>query len=219
MPDYDPPSEHSELPHRFLLPEGSTLWHVHPQNRAATEFPARRPKSEHYRGRFDGSAAEPYVPYNAGLDAATALATVFLGGIPYDEAKFRTMRRVAVKGKRASAVATATDLHLVSLCDAVDLSAVAQDVWLIHSDEVRDPRLDGWTSWIREKADWADGFLWPSKGSVHKRCIVLFDDRCKRTEVFDPDPLFSVDLDNGFGAVWLNGVLVEYRVRIMHPQQ
>ncbi|HWD03370.1 MAG TPA: hypothetical protein VG674_13055 [Amycolatopsis sp.] len=218
MPDYDPPPDYTGTPNRFLLPHDTTLWRVHPQSRDATEFTPYRKARRAGDGRFDGSAEDPYAAFNAGLDAAASLASVLMGGIPAPYRGFRTIRRVSVARQRASALATAEELHLVSLCDAVDLNAVAQDLWLIHSEECHEPRVRRWASWIRDRAPWSQGFLWPPRGGTSRRAVVLFGDRCGE-DVLDPEPLFAVDLDDEFGAVWLNGILVEFRARVMPPRR
>ncbi|HKS48314.1 MAG TPA: RES family NAD+ phosphorylase [Amycolatopsis sp.] len=212
MPDYDPPADYDGTPRRYLLPAGSTLWHIHPKNRKATDFTPYRQGRRSGAGRFDG----PYPAYNAGLDAATTLAELLLGSIPLPAKGFRTLRRASVAGRRVSAVATAAELSLVSLCDAVDLAAVAQDVWLIHAEDCHDPRVRRWAEWLRAQAPWAAGFIWPPRRDVSQRAVVLFGDRCD-SGALDPEPLFGVDLDDEYGAVWLNGILVRYRVRIMPP--
>lgn len=217
MPDYDPPENYSGTPNRFLLPAGTMLWHIHPQSRKPTEFTPHHRRPRLGAGRFDGTDEEPFDAYNAGLEAATAVANVLLGGIPAPYTEFRTVRRVSVARQQVSVVATTTELSLVSLCDAIDLNAVGQDLWLIHSDECHDPRVRRWGRWIRANADWAEGFIWPPRGGPERRSVVLFGDRCD-SAALEPDPLYEVNLDDEFGATWLNGVLVEYRARIMPPK-
>ncbi|WAL63885.1 RES family NAD+ phosphorylase [Amycolatopsis cynarae] len=216
MPDYDPPAEFDGTPHRFLLPPDSLLWHVHPKTRKATEFTPYRPGRRH-AGRFDGTEEDPYPAYNAARSAPAALADVLLGSIPSPTKGFRTLRRVGVAGLRLSLVLTAVELSLVTLCDATDLNAVAQDVWLIRAEDSDLPRVRRWASWVRKQAPWAEGFLWPPKRDPGRHCVVLFGDRCD-SGVFQPNAQHEVDLDDEFGAAYLNGMLAEYRVWIAPPR-
>lgn len=218
MPDYPPPAEYTGRPNRHLLPEGTTLWHVHPQSRKPTDFTPHHRNRRAGGGRFDGTPAEPYPAFNAGLDATTTVADYLLTAIPAPFTRSRTVRRSAVAGQRVSALRTAAELSLVSLCDGEDLSAVGQDLWLIHAELCDHPQLARWASWIRARACWAGGFVWPPRTRPQQRVVVLFGDRCDST-VFAPTPTWAVDLDDDFGALWLNSHLVEYNARIMPPRR
>lgn len=214
MPDYDPPAHYVGRPNRYLLPAGTILWRLHRRDRAATEF--TRHGSGARGGRFDGSPSDPYSSYNAGLDAAATLAEVLLRSIPLPVNGFRTLRRVSVAGQRASAVATAIELSLVSLLTTPDLTAAAQDHWLIYEEDCDDPRVRRWASWIRAKASWAEGFIWPARRDAAHALVVLFGDRCN-ADVLEPKALYDIDLDTEEGAAFLNGILVRYRVRVAPP--
>lgn len=218
MPDYPPPAEYRGKPNRFLLPARTPLWRIHPQSVKPTDFTPYRSRRRAGAGRFDGSPADPYAAYNSALEPGTAVANFLLEGIPLSATEVRTVRRVAVRGQRVSAVATTAELELVSLCDAADLAAVAQDLWLIEAEECDHPQVRLWAAWIRSRSDRTDGFIWPPRCQAARRAVVLFGDRCGPA-VLEPDPLFGLDLDGDLGAHWLNSMLVEYRARIMPPRK
>jgi hypothetical protein len=217
MPDYLPPPRYSGSPHRYLLPPDTTLWRVHSQRNKPTDFTPYRDGRRFPYGRFAGSAADPYPSWHASPDAATILADILLRSSMLPATGYRTVRRGAVAGQRASALTTALELELVSLMDAPDLAAVAQDVWLIHADDVHDPMIRRWASWIRSQATCASGFIWPPTRTTKQQLVVLFGDRCTG-DAFDPDPITQIDLDDDYGAQWLNWVLLPYRARINPPR-
>lgn len=217
MPDYLPPPEYSDAPHRYLLPAETMLWRVHPRTKEPTDFTGYHDNRRFQYGRFRGSAADPYASWHGSSDAAAILADILLRAVELPPAGYRTVRRVAVTGQRASALSTAVELPLVSLLSSADLAAVAQDVWLVHADDVHDPMIRRWASWIRAQALWASGFVWPPRRDARHQLVVLFEDRCK-PDVFDPDPIIHYDLDDERGAEWLNWVLRPYRARINPPR-
>ncbi|MGH3533135.1 MAG: RES family NAD+ phosphorylase [Pseudonocardiaceae bacterium] len=217
MPDYLPPEHYSDTPHRYLLPADTMLWRVHPKRNKPTDFTEYRDNRRRTHGRFRGTAADPYASWHASQDAATILADILLRSVPVSPNGYRTVHRVTVAGQRASALSTSVELDLVSLRCATDLAAVAQDVWLIHADEVHDPMVRRWASWIRSRAQWASGFIWPPRRTAQHQLVVLFDDR-RKTDIFDPDPITQIDLDDESGAEWLNWVLRPYRARINPPR-
>ncbi|MDQ2879861.1 MAG: hypothetical protein M3Y48_00990 [Actinomycetota bacterium] len=216
MPDYLPPPEYFDTPHRYLLPVETMLWRVHRRTKDPTEFTGYQDDRRFQYGRFRGSAADPYAGLHASPDAATILADILLRSVELSPTGYRMVRRVTVAGQCATALITAVELELVSLRSAADLAAVAQDVWLIHADEVHDPMTRRWASWIRSQAPWASGFIWPPRRAADHQLVVLFADRCK-ADIFDPDPITRIDLDDERGAEWLNWVLRPYRARINPP--
>lgn len=217
MPDYLPPPNYSDEPHRFLLPAETMMWRVHRRSKEPTDFTEYHDNRRFQYGRFRGTAADPYASWHASPDAATILTDILLRGVELSPTGYRTVRRVAVAGQCASALSTAVELQLVSLLSAADLAAVAQDVWLIHADDVHDPMIRRWASWIRFQAQWASGFIWSPRRAGRHQLVVLFEDRCK-ADVFDPDPITQIDLDDEYGAEWLNWVLRPYRARINLPR-
>ncbi len=217
MPDYPPPAAHDGVPHRYLLPADSILWRVHSQKTEANDFVPFGQGSRLTRGRFTGTPADPYPSYHAGSDAQALLADLLLRGMPVHNRGFRTIRRVRVLGLRASAVATTQELQLVSLLNTPALTAVAQDRWLIVADDAAQGRLGEWANWLRAKDGRAHGFIWPAEHDHTRQLVVLFGDRCHPGMLRTP-PEFAVDLDDADGARWLNGILCNYRARIMPPR-
>lgn len=220
MPEYLPPAKYSDTPHRYLLPAATMVWRVHRQKDEPADFTKYR-RSRFPYGRFAGSPADHYSSWHASQDATTILGDILLRSVPVSADGFRTVRRVTVAGLRASALSTSVELDLVSLRSAPDLAAVAQDIWLITADELRNPLVQRWASWIRSQAEWAAGFIWPPRLSAQHHLIILFGDRFdddQRTAIVDPDPIAYFDLDDDAGATWLNSVLRPHRARINPPR-
>ncbi|MDQ3152493.1 MAG: RES family NAD+ phosphorylase [Actinomycetota bacterium] len=217
MPDYLPPPNYSDTPHRYLLPTDTMLWRVHRQKDEPTDFTKYHGNRRFQYGRFAGSAADPYATWHASQDIATILADILLRSTQVSPTGYRMVRRVAVTGQRASALSTLMELELVSLRSAPDLAAVAQDVWLIHAEDIDDPMIRRWASWIRSRATSAVGFIWPPRLASQHHLVVLFGDRCS-AGLFDPEPITQIDLDDESGAAWLNWVLRPYRARINPPR-
>ena len=217
MPDYPPPDDHTGTPHRFLLPADSLLWRIHSQKVDATDFTPFGNRGPLGRCRFDGTPADPYATYRAGLDAPALAADLLLTGIPLSDRRFRTIRRARVLGMRMSAVPTAVELSLVSLLTTAALTAVAQDRWLIVTDERQPGRIGEWARWLRTRAPWASGLIWPAEHDHTRQLVVLFGDRCPVDVLLSP-PEFAVNLDDESGATWLNGILARHRARVMPPR-
>jgi hypothetical protein len=207
MPDYTPPAEYRGAPQRFVLPAGSTMWRVHRQQRAATEFVKSKGKPP--GGRFDD---EPCQVWYGALDSGTAVAEVVL------QSGATLVRRKAIAGLRASVVVTATDLAVVDLRTGPALAAAAQDGWLVTAEGREFPMTRRWGGWIRTHAPWAQGFVWATRGSDRHASVVLFGDRCDST-VLTPEPRYEVNLDDDFGTRWLNGQLVDYGAKVMPPNR
>jgi hypothetical protein len=194
------------------------LWRVHPRTKEPTEFTGYQDTRRFQYGRFRGSAADPYASWHGSPDAEALLADILLRAVELPPTGYRTVRRVAVIGQRATKLSTAVELALVSLLSSADLAAVAQDVWLIHADDMHDPMIRRWASWIRAQALWASGFIWPPRRDARHQLVVLFEDRCK-PDIFDPDPITQIDLDDEYGAQWLNCmVLCYHKARINPPR-
>jgi hypothetical protein len=206
VPVYPPPVDYRGTPTRFVLPAGHRVWRIH--GRDAGVFTTPRAG-----GRFDGAYGVCY----AALDPGAAVADALLGWAGFGDGA-RVVRRVAVAGLRACAVATVTDLALVDLCSGPALAAVAQDGWLVTADGADFPLTRRWGSWIRSKAEWAQGFVWATGGSADHRSVVLFADRCEG-DVLDGTPHFTVNLEDEFGAVWLNSQLLDFDAYIEPPRK
>lgn len=69
--------------------------------------------------------------------------------------------------------------------------------------------------WLRARAPWADGALWPANRYEGGQALILFGDRCG-ADTFDGEPVDPVRLD-GDGFAWLNGVLSRRYARVAEP--
>ncbi|MFD0488083.1 RES family NAD+ phosphorylase [Saccharopolyspora spinosporotrichia] len=167
MPDLAPPPKYADSPARHELPADAELWRVHSGEFDATSF-RPGPSDDHFGGgRFDGTERDPYPVYYAALQPPTALMEYLARDLRYRDNGGRLVSRGKVNGRRISSVRTTRPLALVSLLSGPDLAAVAQDGWLIQSDEYGKTRR--WASWIREQARWADGLIWRSRRDIGER--------------------------------------------------
>jgi hypothetical protein len=200
-------------PHRHLLAVNTLLWRIHSQKVDATAFTPARTSGRLYRGPFD---CEPRPGYNAGLDAQTHLADLLLPGIPVAQGEFRTLRRARIRGMRASAVPVAEELSLINLLTGPALAAADLTYWLLFAEEHDHGTLGEWANRIRATTPWAQGVIWPTGHDHNRQVVMLFRDRCE-PHVLGSPPVFAVDLDDEYGAVWLNGMLAPYRTRVAPP--
>jgi hypothetical protein len=195
-------------PHRYLLPAGTVLWRIHSQKTDATEFtPTRRL----FRSPFDHDPG-----CTAGPDAQALVGDLLLRGIPVADRPFRTVRRVRILGMRASAVSTAAELSLVSLLTTPALLAAGLTPRLLFTERA-DDEIGRWVPRIRDRAPWAHGLVQPADHDRTRHLVVLFGDRCAPDTLGAP-PIFTVDLDDEYGAVWLNGLLAPHHARVMPPR-
>lgn len=216
MPAHPPPRFRAN-PHFRRLPAGTRMWRVHDRRYAATDFNPKQADVNFGGGRFDGTELDPYPVYYAGLEAATALTEKFLRDIPYGNNKVRMIKRVGVRGQRASAVETTRELTLVDLCSAEGLAAVAQDSWLVQAEPPDYHATRRWAAWIRDGAPAAHGLIWPSKRLQGRHTLVLFGDRCPDGRL-PAEPTWGQDLDDLDGAKWINYLLAPVGARIAEPR-
>ncbi|MEV0054391.1 RES family NAD+ phosphorylase [Saccharopolyspora shandongensis] len=209
-----PPLEFEAAPTRYVLPADTTLFRLHDRRRHAAEFkPAQAGDAP--GGRFDGTSADPFPSYYAGLRVTTALAEVLLRNLGFGYNGQRLIRRAQIADRRLSAVRTARELTLVSLLTGPDLAAVAQDSWLVDT-EGKDAyeRTRDWAAWIRTQAEWADGLIWPSKRDTGNQALVLFGDRCGADGLDGDEPELQIDLDTPIGEAWLAKMLAPYHAAV-----
>ncbi|QUH03381.1 RES family NAD+ phosphorylase [Saccharopolyspora erythraea] len=212
MADLAPPPKYAGTPVRHELPADAELWRVHSDEFDATSF-RPGPSDDHFGGgRFDGTERDPYPGYYAALGAPTALMEFLARDLRVRDDGTRRVLRRKVAGRRISGVRTTRPLDLVSLLSGPHLAAVAQDEWLVQSEEYGKTRR--WASWIRQQAPWADGLIWLSKRDPEGRAVVLFGDRCGPDAL---EPATSVELGTLEGAHYLNDVLDPYRVTVSLP--
>jgi len=215
MPPVPPPAAAVISLNLMPLAAGSLLWRVHPVTYGASDFKARPSADPFGGGRFDGTSADPYPFLYAAREPETALLETLVRSVPFDEAGHRLLRRVAITGRRVSALRVSRALSLVSLRSTLDLAAACQDEWLTQADPPEYPRTRHWASWLRSQAGSADGFVWLSRRNLGCEAFVLFGDRCGGAVASTDVPV--VDLDGGDGAAWLNERLSPYRIQVQPP--
>ncbi|WP_190818057.1 RES family NAD+ phosphorylase [Saccharopolyspora pogona] len=215
MPEATPPPEFEAAPNKYVLPADTTLFRLHFRTRHAAEFKPAQAGKRSSGGRFDGTAADPFPTYYAGLHVTTALAEVLLRNLGFGGNGQRLIRRAQIAERRLSALRTARELNLVSLLTAPDLAAVAQDSWLVDAEgEDAYARTQAWAAWIRSQAEWADGLIWPSKRDTGNPALVLFGDRCGADGLDGDEPELQIDLDTPIGEAWLGKMLAPYRAAV-----
>jgi hypothetical protein len=218
MPPARPPVTAKASPVATSVPAGTVLWRVHRRSRSSCQFKELKTDQVFGGGRFDSTENDLYGFLYAATDPDTALLETLVRGIPFDDDGWRRIRRVTVAKQRLSPLVTARDLTLVSLLTAADLAAVRQDEWLIQADPPAYPQTRRWGHWLRSQADWADGFVWPSRRNPGHQAFVLFHDRCHDDSLRETGPGRAIDLDDAAGAGWLNAQLASYRVWVSCPR-
>ncbi len=215
MVNVPPPAALPGEPVPLHLPEGTLLFRLHSSKRSATDFNRRPAHSFYGGGRFDATGLDRYGFLYAGLTAATAVCESLLRSLPFAaDAVPRLVPQAAVAGRQVSFLRLAGDATVLPLLSGRDLSAVAQDAWLVQAEAAEYPFTRHWGHWIRERtAPWAQGFRWRSKREPDDHAIVLFEDRCPPglVVVAGPPP---VDFDTATGRDWLNSVLEPYCAQV-----
>jgi hypothetical protein len=218
MPPARPPARLRSTPNRVLLAPGTRLWRVHQQRFPADDFNPNGADEHFGGGRFDSTPSDPYPFLYAASTDTTALAEVFLRGLPFDDRGARILPRKLLAGRRLSRVELIGEVTLLTLLSTLDLAAVGQDEWLVQAEAAAYGQTRHWAHWLRRQAPWAQGFIWQSKRNLPERAVVLFGDRCPPgllQAVPDPPP---EDLDSVDGALLLRRLLAPYGVTVRLPQ-
>lgn len=210
MPFAAPPEKFRLTPTRTRLPAGTELWRVHKRRRPAEQFNATDSDVIWGGGRFDGTERCSYPYLYAAFQQTTAVTEALLRSMQFDGGRSRTLSRTAVDGRRLSAVTLTGDVTLLSLTSTPALAGVAQDEWLVHAEPTFYGQTRDWAHWIRDRAPWAQGLIWPSKRDLGRDAVLLFGDRCG--DVLTPEPGRCIDLDDELGRIWLNTALADYRI-------
>ncbi|GHF48847.1 hypothetical protein GCM10010218_32920 [Streptomyces mashuensis] len=215
MPKYPPPAALPGPPAAVTLPAGTPVYRVHGTQRDACAFNPTRAHPFYAGGRFDSTRYEEYDYTYVGLGVGAAVCEVLLRSVPFcgDGGAPRLLPRRAYAGYSLSFLRLATDVRLVSLVSGADLTAVAQDTWLVQAETPDYPQTRDWGHWIRHRtAPWAQGFVWPSKREPADRVAILFEDRCP-VPPLEPAGAPPVDFGTPGGERWLNRVLAPYRTQ------
>ena len=202
MPLARPPAAPKLPPASAWLPAGTRLWRVHPRSWPGDEFNDVR-SDPHFGGnRFDSTPADPFPYLYAAVDPQTALLETLVKGMPFDDSGKRVIRRSSVRDLRLSAIELGQDLRLISLLTTTDLARASQD--------------RRWCQWLRARAPWAQGMIWPSARSLGSQSLVLFGDRIAPSALRVP-PGSTIELDSADGAAWLNRRLRPYLISVRPP--
>ena len=163
---------------------------------------------------FDSTPSDPYPFLYAAFTDTTALAEVFLRGLPFDDRGARILPRKLLAGRRLSRVELIGEVTPLTLLSTLDLAAVGQDEWLVQAEAAAYGQTRHWAHWLRCQALRAVDHL-----AVRATCpsaVVLFGDRCPPgllQAVPDPPP---EDLDS-VDALLLRRLLALYGVTVRLP--
>lgn len=215
MPFSDVPASYSGTPRTIPLAAGTRLWRVHHSRFKSTAFNPNPTNRFFGGGRFDSTLDDVYPFLYAASGTDSAICETVLRDLSVDHEGKAPLPHDTIAGKRLSCIETKFDLKLVSLVSRADLSAVAQDDWLVHSDSRNYAHTRYWGHWIRKQVIDAQGFVWLSKRELTETVLILFGDRCGR------DVLRSVragrrNFDSAAGLKWLNDILQQYRAEVSH---
>ncbi|MFD6878651.1 MULTISPECIES: RES family NAD+ phosphorylase [unclassified Streptomyces] len=215
MPHYRPPAEPRATPAKATLPAGTRLYRVHSARRDGGTFNPVPSHCLYGGGRFDSTSCDPYGYLYAGLTPSAAIGESVLHSLPFDPSgAARLVPRVAVTGRRLSALRLTTSVDVVALVTGQDLAAVHQDGWLVQTEARDYPYTRDWAHWIRRHTDpWAQGFLWSSKRDPGERALVLFADRCP-PGLLAPTGEDPIDFATPEGRHWLDRILQPYHARL-----
>ncbi|MCX5380693.1 RES family NAD+ phosphorylase [Streptomyces sp. NBC_00091] len=215
MPNYRPPAEPAGTPAKVTLVAGTPLYRVHSARRSGDSFNPVPAHCLYGGGRFDSTSCDRYGYLYAGLTPEAAVSESVLHSLPFDPAGgARLVPRVAVTGRRLSALRLTASVDVVALVTGQDLAAVHQDSWLVQAEARDYPYTRDWAHWIRGHTDpWAQGFLWASKREPGARALVLFADRCP-PGVLAPTGEDPVDFATADGRSRLDRILTPYHARL-----
>ena len=219
-PNQPPPARYDGTPRPFRLRSGTTLTRLHSRRFGVTDFNPTLARGVFAGGRFDATPEDEYAFLYAAGDDATAVSEALLRDIPIDERGARLLPASRLSGLRIGWLRTTRALQLVSLRSGVDLAAIGQDTWLTMAPAAEYAMTRRWAAAIREWAPWAQGLTWRSHREPAGFAYVLFADRCPvgcLEEAVD-DPLLPPadrSLASGPGRLYVEGLLVSYRVALM----
>lgn len=185
MPAVPPPTSPKTTPDLVPLSSGTVLFRIHQVRFAADAFSPVLSHKYFGGGRFDATADDTYSYLYAGDAVSGAVAEMLLRDSPINATGAITVPRVAVSGRRLSAVRVATDLTVVALTGLTELRNCSQDTWLVQANPPEYPQTRHWGHWIRAQAPTAHGFVWLSKRDPTKQSYVLFGDRCPSGALVD----------------------------------
>ena len=188
-PDQPPPTRYLGAPRRFQLLADTVLTRLHKARFGVTDFNPTVARSAYAGGRFDATPDDAYPFLYGADDDATAVSETLLRDVPSDEHGDRILP-----------------------------AAVGQDTWLTTASEYALTRR--WASAIREWAPWAQGLTWRSRREPDGFAYVLFADRCPEACLEEavnvrPLPPDGRDLEYGLGRLYLEDLLIPYRVAVM----
>ena len=219
-PNQEPPKSYEGTPAYLLVPAGTRLTRIHSIQFDVTEFNPAVAKSPLAGGRFDATGNDAYAILYAADDDRTAISEAVLRDLPINERGARLLPRARFSGLKISWLVTTLDMQLVSLRSGEDLASVGQDAWLTVAPPTEYPETRRWASAIRTWAPEAAGLTWRSLREPAGFAFVFFSDRCERGAFAEsrydlPVPTGEQEMDAGPARVYVEEILVRYRVALM----
>ncbi|MFJ9637217.1 RES family NAD+ phosphorylase [Streptomyces sp. NPDC101178] len=214
MPKQPPPDALPGEPTRAVLRAGTPLFRVHASHRDPAAYNSSPSHAFYFGGRFDSTPYDRYGYLYVGFTPGAAVCEVLLRSLAFPgDGGARLLPRKSFERRSLSFLSSAEDIEVVSLMSGADLSALAQDPWLVQTEGEDYPQTRDWGHWIRARTKpWAQGLVWPSKREPAERVAVLFDDR-GHGPALEPTGAPPIDFGTAEGERWLNGVLTPYLAR------
>jgi hypothetical protein len=144
----------------------------------AHDFDPPRVSTEPGGGRFDGVGDNGYPFLYASPAEITALVERFLRNMAPSPDGSRVLLRKSLEVQSLSVLQTTTDLTLLSMSSATDLTAIHADHELLTAGGPDCETTRVWAKWLRGQVDWAQGFVWQSVLDFPQQTMMLFGDRC-----------------------------------------
>ncbi|WP_436692391.1 RES family NAD+ phosphorylase [Geodermatophilus sp. CPCC 205506] len=211
VPYREPPSDLPGNPTYVTIPAGESLFRIHLNAFAPTQFNPNPVSNPFRAGRFDSTAGDFSYLY-AAQTIAGAVAEVLLRDIPESEiGQPRLVPLAQVRGRRLSEIRVQRPLRLVDLTGP-GAHAFSQDSWLTKCDGVYYPYTQHWAKRIREWCPDAVGLLWRSRIDDNETVLVLFGDRVTADALIKWGGATNLAL--GRGRKLLDPVLAKYNAEL-----
>lgn len=198
---------------QVVIPAGTALQRVHPQETPPDGFDDLRASVFGGGGRFDGTLGSGYRTLCASQAPETAIAEGLFRELAVTHGAHRYLLQKSLRDQVLSELRTTTDLRLVRLTSAQDLAAVQQDYRLITSRADHFPATREWAVWLHNQLPWAQGILWQSVADMPRDTLVLFEDRCPEKRPVVDFPPHRRLLAAPEQSRWLADLLAPYGIR------
>lgn len=212
-----PPDKLTRRPTRYTLSAGTSLHRIHDSGQPAHDFDPPRDSTKPGGGRFDGVGDDGYSFLYASPTEITALVERFLRNLAPSPDGSRILLRKSLEGQSLSVIQTTTDLTLLSMSCAPDLTAIHADHELLTATGPNYEMVRLWATWLRSRIEWAQGFVWESILDFPQQTMVLFGDRCPNGSLKTVEGL-TERLDSTNRHARLRHQFAPYHVQLNPPE-